>query len=217
MGITFLPLAQGADWTDLHDGNTCDNDCINYLPSVPKEIDELDTLIDGQTTHYTYETHGWTKDELNQDNLDQCTVFHWSGHGGNEDSVSRPYIIVKGNAEECSVCYEEYQYYYGDDVPSDLDHIELVFLNACKSSQDSDWHISLHYGFVGVSQGDVETFLGWDDSVGDDNAKQFATEFLDTLTYGYTVEHARNLAEDKVDPQPNPEIYGDELNAVYTG
>ncbi|GEM_PF-4576481 len=198
-------------WTDIHLCITHNQICLEdgWLPNAETEQIEVEALISDNTDHLTFTTFQWNTDQINQGSLQHPTVsvFHWIGHGGRRGSWplgSRPLLVMWPNDSdspdgECPAfnCGRGFDRYYGRDVPSNIDHIDFVFLNSCYSATSGSWYRdSLFDGFL---DNGARCIMGWDDTVYDVGAYRFAYHFYYALTTEiWTVNYAREYALDEV-------------------
>ncbi|MCK4649454.1 hypothetical protein KAT51_08015, partial [bacterium] len=104
---------------------------------------------------------------------------------------------------------------WGNNIPDLTDQhafdcMRFAFANACFSGWTCfwPWVANLHDGFI---DNGCEAYFGWDDTVNDEEAYEYAIYFYDfAISTGCTVSHARAVTENELGtPGANSIIFGD--------
>jgi len=110
-------------------------------------------------------------DALQAINEVEPTVVHFSGHGSDQDEIV--FQNEQGNAKVVSLAAIVQM------MKASSDRIRLVFFNSCYSRAQAEAVVE-----------HVEAAIGMNDSIGDDAARVFASQFYSAIGFGKSVQTA---------------------------
>ncbi len=218
------PDISSIKFADIHLTAVHRGACPGILPNLQNEQNAIRDLINQNTNHIPYPTTNWNTNQINQNSLRPTFVstFHWMGHCRRRNTWplgSRPFLEIwpvntnrpKGRCP-LSWCNRGYDRYFGSDVPSNINHIDFVFLNTCNSATSGSWYYaSLFDGFI---DNGARCIMGWTGLIHDDHAFEFSVLFYTYLTTTvYTIIYARNMAYGQLNnPLSYPQVRGHNHN-----
>lgn len=139
-------------------------------------------------------------DALQAINEIEPTIVHFSGHGTNMDEVV--FQNEEGNAKFVSLTAIVQM------MKASSEKIRLVFFNSCYSRSQAEAVVE-----------HIQAAIGMNDSIGDDAAKVFASQFYSALGFGKSVEVAFQQAKaalmlEDIKEEHIPELFvADNINA----
>ena len=163
----------------------------NYNSYV--EYDVIDQYMEDKSYEgsawYVCKCEHWHKCDITDISMGWCKVFHFVGHGG----------YLSGSNNWLVTYYSEHIRAW--EIP-DLDPVSgggptlLVFYNCCHSGR-VNWLLPNRWLCPKSTNQGARAAIGHDDEVSARKARDFATEFYDLASQGYTVKDAFDAAKDE--------------------